>query len=85
LRFSRLRNCFLAKAIITDTHMLWKISERIISPMAATFFLVLLNDEQITERLTPESGEIGFWIAEIHPEIIRVKVQSGDGFDDFVF
>lgn len=53
--------------------------------MAATFFLVLLNDEQITERLTPESGEIGFWIAEIHPEIIRVKVQSGDGFDDFVF
>jgi len=41
--------------------------------------------DDITERLTPESGEIGFWIAEMHPKIIRVKVQSGDGFDDFVF
>jgi hypothetical protein len=41
--------------------------------------------DNITERLTPEPGEIGFGIAEMHPEIIRVKVQSGDGFSDFVF
>jgi len=44
--FLLLLNRVLPKATSTDVQMLWKIKERMISPMVATFFLVLLNDEQ---------------------------------------